>query len=69
MMAIICENCKETMTNGTGRWIANEGNVQFYCATCEGELFQKLVEASAPKAAKPRVKKEPQNVAEVLVKT
>lgn len=68
MLSIICENCKETYANGTGRWIADNGAVQFYCANCEGELFRKLVKDVKPKAAKPRVRKESTNGAEVLVK-
>lgn len=68
MLSIICENCKETISTGTGRWIANNGLVQFYCANCEGELFQKFVKDAKPKNAKPKPKKEAVNGAEVLAK-
>lgn len=67
MLSIICEHCKETYTTGTGRWIANNGLVQFFCANCESTLIQAFVKTQKPKTSKPKVKKE-MNGSEIVVK-
>lgn len=52
MISLICENCKETQTSGTGRWVADNGNVTFYCGACEGRLLVAALKGAKPKAAK-----------------
>ena len=68
MLSIICENCKETYTTGSGRWIATNGTVQFYCATCEGTLLQAFVKNQKPKTTKPKARAPANGAGEVLVK-
>lgn len=65
MISLICEDCKDTLTTGAGRWIADNGNVTFYCATCEGKLLVAGLKGAKPKAPK-RAQRSPNGRAETV---
>jgi ribosomal protein L24E len=68
MISLICEHCKETLSQGTGRWVADNGNVSFYCGDCESKLLLAAIKGEKPRVAR-RAPKAAQPGPEVVART